>query len=133
MALSKPGNGHHVATVWNDSLKTFPCLNKLKYNGNGTTVHVQEKSIGPSHDRYGFTTIVVERLGHQYSYISCALRGYRFEMDEDIVVDWCIGNPSTASDMFTAAAGARPDQFENWYNERIYVEDPMDSAITGYI
>ena len=84
----------------------------------------------------------VTRYGIEHEFTSCGLRGCKYvqwiggveesfgvtneTIEEKVVVDWDFEGKE-AYEEFTRATGARPDEWEHWYYEHVYVEDPMGS------
>jgi hypothetical protein len=131
-ALVDPSAAEHVRIVWNSSLEELKCLNPLaeKYNSNGTRVWVHNQTVGPRHDPYGRTTITVERNGHQYEIVTCALAGDSYSLDGHVVIQGYYdksSGPVSPYNAFRLAAGAGPDEYEKWYYDHIYCQDPYEA------
>ena len=98
-----------------------------------TRVDLSHRSVGPVHDPYQESTLTVTRYGVEYTLISCALAGTMYLVDKAVVltagIDYDIRD---LEERFATDTGARPDQWEHWFYERIYVEDPMGS-LSDYI
>lgn len=115
-------------------METSPKNSKTRPVFKGTQIRFSTASVGPKWDPYARDTLVVSRNGHEYEHISCALAGVTFRMDGKT-----IAGPAHEREeieeverMFAEAAGARSDQFINWYFTRVHVEDPMDEYYRGW-
>lgn len=99
-------------------------------NSNGTKLRMESRTVGPLHDPYGRETLIVERLGHRFELESCGLAGHTYRYDGELVIANDYGE--AAISMFTDESGAAPEQWQKWYYEHIYYEDPMGCLADYY-
>ena len=92
----------------------------------GTRVSLRDWTIGPPHDPYGASELTVQRHGHAHVLYSDGLGAISYKVDD---LEICEGVDTAMSqrvvDLFAARTGATPWQWESWYHEHIYAEDPM--------
>lgn len=89
---------------------------KRQEMSGGTRVTFDSGSEGPSHDPYGWDSITVYRLGHEFEFESHALGDTTFKLDGKLIAGGCSdAEERRAAEAFKLASGGWPSEWMRWH------------------